>query len=203
MNPAITVAVITACVTALGWLVTNHFSDLRDQQKAKAEATLQFVERQLEELYGPLVALMYEGRQIFADLLDSLGRDHVFFGDRHLPPEELAAWLFWAENSFLPRNKQIRDLLVSKTHLVEGKKFPESYVQFFLHESSWRLRHDRWLKEKVAYNWRSCVNWPVQFEKDVIKTFEYLKDKHCELLGVLHTQRREDSQKSRKLPPMM
>ena len=185
MNPAITVAVITACVTALGWVVTNYLSQRREEQKVKAEATLRYVERQLEELYGPLVALMYEGRQVFQELLRSLGRDYVFLEGVALPQDELKTWLFWADNSFLPRNRQIRDLLTSKPHLVEGSDFSESYVLFFLHESSWRVRHERWVKEKVAYDWHSSVNWPLQFERDVIDTFKALKAKHSELLGML------------------
>jgi hypothetical protein len=185
MNSAITVAIITACVTAVGWLVTNYLSQRREQQKAKAEATLRYVERQLEELYGPLVALIYEGRQVFQELLRSLGRDYVFGQGLELPDDELKTWLFWTENSFLPRNRQIRDLLTSKPHLVDGAAFSESYIAFFLHESSWRVHHERWLKEQVAYDWHSSVNWPLQFEREVIETFKVLKNRHSELLGML------------------
>ena len=185
MNPAILVALITASVTALGWLVTNVLSQRREERKARAEASLRYVERQLEELYGPLAALMYEGRQIFEELLASLGRSFVFHGSDPLPPDELKTWLFWTESSFLPRNRQIRELLTSKPHLVDGAEFPESYVRFFLHETSWRIRHERWLKEQVPYDWHSAVNWPEAFEKDIIQTFKTLKGRHSELLGVL------------------
>ena len=185
MNPTVVVAIITASVTAIGWLVTNVLSRRREEQKAQTEASLRYVERQLEELYGPLAALMYEGRQIFQELLDSLGRRYVFEGSRPLPPDELKTWLFWTETSFLPRNRQIRDLLTSKPHLVEGGEFPESYITFFLHESSWRIHHERWLKEQVRYGWHSTVNWPTEFEADVIKTFKALKARHSELLGRL------------------
>jgi hypothetical protein len=186
MNSAIAVALITASVTAIGWLVTNLLSRQREELKTRTEASLRHVERQLEELYGPLVALMYEGRQIFAELLRSLGRNYVFQEGMPLPPEELRTWLFWAESSFLPRNRLIRDLLTSKPHLVDGSEFPASYVSFFLHESSWRIHHERWLKEQVAYDWHSAVNWPLEFEREVIETFRTLKNRHAQLLGVLH-----------------
>lgn len=188
MNPAILVALITASVTALGWLVTNLLSQRREEQKARAEASLRYVERQLEELYGPLAAMMYEGRQIFQELLNSLGRSHVFVAGVQLPPDELRTWLFWTETSFLPRNRQIRELLVAKPHLVEGAAFPESYIAFFLHESSWRIRHERWVKEQVPYDWHSTVNWPVAFETDVLKTFHALKIRHSELLGMVQSK---------------
>lgn len=185
MNPAILVALITASVTAVGWLVNNVLSQRREVRKAQTEASLRYVERQLEELYGPLAALMFEGRQIFQELLDSLGRSYVFRGHAPLPPDELKIWLFWTETSFLPRNLLIRDLLTSKPHLVDGGAFPESYIAFFRHESSWRIRHQRWVKEQVPYYWHSTINWPVQFETDVITTFTVLKATHAELLGAL------------------
>ena len=88
MNPTVAVALITAVVTALGWLVTNLLSQRREERKARLEANLAFVERQLEELYGPLVALIYEGRQVFQELLRTLGRNHVFSGEQPLPENE-------------------------------------------------------------------------------------------------------------------
>jgi hypothetical protein len=185
MNPAILVALITAAVTAAGWLVNNVLSQRREERRAKTEASVRYVERQLEELYGPLAALIFEGRQIFQELLDSLGRSYVFLRDNPLPPDELKTWLFWTETSFLPRNLLIRNLLTSKPHLVDGDVFPESYIAFFRHESSWRIHHDRWIKEQVPYSWHSTVNWPVEFEADVITAFTELKARHAELLGAL------------------
>jgi hypothetical protein len=186
MNPTILVALITATVTALGWLVNNLLSQRREARKAQTEASLRYVERQLEELYGPLASLMFEGRQIFQELLNSLGRPYVFREGTSLPQDELRTWLFWTETSFLPRNLLIRNLLTSKPHLVDGGTFPESYIEFVRHESSWRIRHERWAKEQVTYDWHSTINWPVQFETDVISTFKALKARHAELLGALH-----------------
>ena len=185
MNPAVIVALITAAVTVLGWLVTNLLSQQREERKARLEANVAFVERQLEELYGPLVALMYEGRQVFAELLQTLGRNHVFTGEHPLPKDEQRTWLYWAEKSFLPRNRLIRDLLTSKPHLVEGKDFPDSYITFFQHESSWAIHHARWLDDQVPYRWHASVDWPTDFEHDVIETFKTLKTRHADLLGML------------------
>lgn len=186
MNPTIAVALITGCITALGWVVTNYLAQRALAQRIRTEASLRFVERQLEELYGPLVAQLYEGRQAFQDLLASLGRTSVFRGYSELPPDELRTWLYWAESVFLPRNRLIRDLLTTKAHLVVGNDLPQSHIAFFEHESSWRVHHERWQKEQVEYSWHSNVNWPVEFERDVIATFSALKARHSELLGSLN-----------------
>lgn len=185
MESSVIVAIIAGAVTAVGWLVNHILTDRREREKRQTEASLKYVERQLEELYGQLAFLLYEGRRTFQDLLDTLGRSSVFINNNSLSEEDLKTWLFWAEHSFLPKNEQIKELLVSKTHLIEGARFPKSYVAFLDHHNSWSIQHQRWKEEGVEYSWHSKVNWPVEFEEDGIKTFESLKAKHSALLGKL------------------
>jgi hypothetical protein len=89
----------------MGWFANHWLTVRRDESRRRIEAQLKFVERQIEELYGPLAAVVYEGRRTFLDLLDSLGRTYVFHKDRPLPPDELKTWIFWAETDFLLRNE--------------------------------------------------------------------------------------------------
>jgi hypothetical protein len=41
------------------------------------------------------------------------------------------------ENSALPRNERIRELLAANAHLIEGDAMPASYRAFVEHHSSW------------------------------------------------------------------
>jgi hypothetical protein len=189
MGTPIVVASIAGVVTAVGWLVNHILTDRRERIKQQTEASLKHVERQLEELYGPLAFLLYEGRRTFLDLLDTLGRNYVFLGGKPISEEELKTWLFWVEHSFLPKNERIKQLLMSKAHLIEGARFPASYVAFLDHHNSWVIRHKRWKEEGVEYSWHSKINWPKEFEEEVIGTFESLKAKHSELLGELTRSR--------------
>jgi hypothetical protein len=185
METPVVVALVAGVVTAIGWLVNHWLTANREEARRRTEAQLKFVERQIEELYGPLASLLHEGRRTFADLLQALGRTYVFHDDDFLPPEELKTWLYWAETEFLPRNEKIKDLLKSKTHLIDGPTFPESYVQFFDHCNSWAINHRRWKDQKIAYSWRSKINWPDEFENEVLGTFASLKAEHSNLLGRL------------------
>ena len=139
----------------------------------------------MEELYGPLAFLIYEGRRTFEDLLDTLGRRYVFDVNDSLPKDELRTWLFWAETEFLPRNEKIKGLLMSKPHLIDGPKFPVSYLSFLNHSNSWAVNHRRWKEQGVEYSWHSKINWPTEFEDEVIRTFETLKARHSALVGEL------------------
>jgi hypothetical protein len=145
--------------------------------------------RQLEELYGPLAFLVTEGEQTFRDLLRRFGRTYVFEDDEPMPTNELNTWLFWVEEDLLPRNRQIRGLLATKAHLIEGAILPKSFAQFLEHQSSWELAHRRWKKENVAYSWHSETKWPTSFPRDVLETFGALKDRHSRLVGELSQYR--------------
>ena len=185
METAVVVALITGCVTGLGWLVNHWLTSYKEERKRRTESELKYVERQIEELYGPLAFLLYEGRRTFNDLLDTLGRKYVFKNNDPLPAHEHDVWMFWVESDLLPRNESIRKLLMSKAHLIEGSGFPESHVAFLDHCNSWAINHRRWTEKGVAYSWHSKINWPRAFEQDVLKEFVDLKARHSILVGKL------------------
>ncbi len=185
MEPPVVAAIIGASGAAVGWLANHGLTARREEARRRVEAQLKFVERQIEELYGPLAAALYEGRRTFLNLLDSLGRKKVFDGEKPLPEEELKTWLFWAESDFLPRNTHIKELLRTKAHLVDDSSFPDSYVLFFDHCNSWAINHKRWKEQGVAYSWRSKINWPDDFESEVLHTFRSLKARQSQLIGKL------------------
>lgn len=185
MKDQLEMTLIAAAVSGIGWVINYWFSSIRDERKRRIEVQLKFVERQIEELYGPLAACLYEGRQTFLELLKSLGRSSVFEANQELKADELKTWLFWVESEFLPRNEQISILLKTKAHLVDGPRFPNSYVNFFEHCSSWAIYHRRWMEQKVKYNWHASINWPDEFEKEALSTFQEIKARHASLLGKL------------------
>ena len=185
MQGPVIAALIAASVTAIGWLVTHILTRRSEEQRRRTEVQLKFVERQIEELYGPLAFLLHEGRRTFEDLLDALGRQYVFEGDDPLPEHELKTWLYWVETEFLPRNERIKSLLMSKTHLVDGPVFPESYIAFLDHANSWAINHRRWKEQRVKYSWHSKINWPTEFEREALDAFKRLNAKHSKLLGDL------------------
>ena len=178
-------ALIAASAAALGWFTNHWLTVKREESRRRLEAQLKFVERQIEELYGPLAASLYEGRRTYLDLLDTLGRDYVFPNDGHISESDLRTWFFWAETDFIPRNEYIKSLLKTKAHLISGGEFPGSYVDFLDHCNSWAVNHRRWKEQGVQYIWHSKIDWPLHFEEQAITTFQALKLRHAELIGAL------------------
>jgi hypothetical protein len=185
MDPAIMIAILGACVSIVGWIVNHILSDSAQRRRERLMSKIEFTRQQLEELYGPLVFLVLGGRRTYNDLLEVLGRNFVFYegNNPRLPEDELDAWRFWTEYDFLPRNEKMRELIASKTYLVEGEEVPESWLAFLDHHSSWKIHHDRWKEDGVEYDWKSKVNWPSHFKGDVVSVFTQLKKRHAELVG--------------------
>jgi hypothetical protein len=190
MDVTLLIAVIGAFVTALGWLVTYLLTDAFEKHRRRLMYQTKFIRQQLNELYGPLAFLLLEGRQTFQALVDTLGRKHLIDSDvDSFSEQELKAWLFWVDADFFPRNEKIKQLLAKRTHLIEGAEVPPSYLIFLDHYNSWKISHERWIKEGIAYGWHSKINWPDQFEKDVLATFQELKQRHARLMGLMENTR--------------
>ncbi|MFC4611107.1 hypothetical protein ACFO9E_25420 [Streptomyces maoxianensis] len=185
MDTALTAALIAAAITAIGWLA-NHFLSVKAAlDRRRHETRLAHVEKQLEQLYGPLLFLILEGKSAFRDFCQTLGRNYVFDGNGHIRPDDLKTWLYWVDNEFMPRNLAIQNLLASKAHLIVGERMPDSYLSFIDHYNSWRVRHLRWKEEQVPYTWHAKTNWPDQFDNDVIKEYEKLKGLQIRLASLV------------------
>lgn len=193
MEIKLQVAIVAATVSVIGWIANHLFTSWRDRKAKKHEALLSYTEKQLEELYGPLAFLIIEGRRTFKDLLSILGRKYVFLKDVEISEEEFETWMFWAENDFMPRNEKIKELLMKNTHLIDGEGIPESYVTFLDHCNSWQINHLRWKTDKKEYSWRSKIDWPKQFSKDVLDTFYHLRKRHATLIHELNDYKREST----------
>lgn len=187
MELPILVAIISATVTVLGWLISHILTLQRERETQQLTALWKFTERQLEELYGPLSFLIWDGRRAFADLLEIFGRNYVFPESGTLTEDELKTWLFWIDNYFFPKNEKIKELLESKTHLIEGEEIPPSHIAFLEHYNSWYLNHLRWKKDGVEYSWHSKINAPKAFEEDILDTFKRLKARHTKALRKIST----------------
>lgn len=184
-------AIVAATVSVLGW-VTNYILSGRDERRKKQlDASLAYLESQLQELYGPLSFMIQESRRTHKELSQTLGHSHMFHESKEMTDDELKVWLFWIENDILPRNDKIKELLTTKTHLILGEQVPQSFLDFMEHHNSWKMNHLRWQKEQVPYSWHSNSAFPDQFETDVLNTFAALKQKHTMILGERHVP--EDS----------
>jgi hypothetical protein len=186
MEPAITVAVIAAVVSGVGWVVNYILSSRSERQRVRLASKLAHIQKQLELLYGPLAFLVLEGKRTFDDLLEKLGRRYIFATpSSELPAAELDLWLFWVDYDLMPRNLEIKNSLATHADLIVGPRLPASYIRFLDHHNSWYMEHQRWKEQQIPYTWHSKINWPHDFEDEVLSTFSKLMEEHAELIGTI------------------
>lgn len=134
------------------------------------EAAVRWTERQIKELYQPLVQLNARGLAAVKGYTKLNADD----GDQ-------ARWKVWAEREFLPRNADTRDVLLSNFGLLEDG--PTDAVRaFILHQYSWEARHLWWKRRGGDYEWGSRTNWPAAFSLECEAAYQKLLDRRARLV---------------------
>ena len=124
------------------------------------------IDRQLSELYRPLLALVEESRMSYLEFKKKEGRQELLPTDRTLTDEELKRYVDQIEKEMLPRNERMCALIRSKRDLVDGPE-PASWKALFEHQDGWREDHEKWRKEGVAYPFHARTSFPRSLEREL------------------------------------
>jgi hypothetical protein len=172
-------ALIAALVTIAGWAVSNFLTGKREDQSRKSQAALRHLERQIEELYGPL-----EGLLTYAGVVYQLEQTRKKLRPANEADKDELAIQYFIENHYIPINQQIITLLRTKAYLMVGDRTPESFVGFMQHAASLEGFHNLWRKTglKSFFMPPPEKNWPDIFHKEVSETLSNLRTKHDELI---------------------
>ena len=174
---AILAALIAATVTVAGWNVTSFLSRRREDRTRRLELTLKHIERQIEELYGPLLSLIVQIRSTWAVQMRLLSE--VDQKDRVSTSKSFRI------EFFLPLHAEMKGVLSSKLFLVEGGEVPSSFRRYLEHSAEQFLRDH--LEEKLALDASVALQamWPEQLEEEIEATLKELMSQYNECLSDL------------------
>jgi hypothetical protein len=150
---------------------------------AEERAELARVERQLSELYRPLLALVEESRLSHQAFLKQEGRRDTLPPDRPPTDDELRRWLEKAEGDLMPRNERMCALIRAKRDLVDGPALPASWQALLDHWDGWKAAHEKWKKEGVAYPFHAPTSFPRSLERELKASVSALEQKRATLKG--------------------
>jgi hypothetical protein len=138
------------------------------------------IDRQLSELYRPLVALVEESRLARDAFLKKEGRQQPVPTDRTLTDEELRRYIDQIEKNIFPRNERMCALIRSKRDLAEGPE-PASWQALLDHQDGWRGDHEKWRKEGVAYPFYARSAFPRSLERELKASIAALEERKAAL----------------------
>jgi hypothetical protein len=177
--PAVIGAAAGALVAALGWLVVHALSSRRELIARRDLAARDHLEKQIEQLYGPLLGLIQHSRLAFevaARILPKRPDGQIEFP--RFSPRDSEVWHFLVEEYFLPVNAKIRDLMRSKMHLFDEGFLPKSFDAFFAHEVQFEALHRLWKEKGIDSPGVVSLGWPAGFEAEVQAILDSLRLQH-------------------------
>jgi hypothetical protein len=128
-------------------------------------------QRQLNDLYIPLLVMQQRGKAMFNVLTSLLGRPYVFVYGTQLSTDDMLLWKTWTSKAFLPMNAEIAGLLENKKDLFDDE-MPQSFRRFLSYNEAYKAEFERWEKEGGDY--RHPGNFPGDFEEDVLREIRRL-----------------------------
>jgi hypothetical protein len=174
------IAIIVGAVVSLTSLFLNVVVSLRARRLADflevTRGSLEFKKQQLDELYGPLLALSTQNNRLAHRLRDIEAPDFHLLD--HLPEILNEPDIGPIVNLLLKNNEKMEELLLTKSSLIEDNEFPVSFTLF--------LGHCGILRSAVVGQPLASLKpndyYPIEFPSDIKRQFKELKREIDEIL---------------------
>jgi hypothetical protein len=171
-------AAITLAIAFLGFIAT-YINNLRLNQR---QARLDRVNRQLSELYGPVLAIRGAANEAFNYFIAKYKFEDRHISDGRASEEELAAWRLWMKTVFMPSNRRIYELVLSKADLLLGNQMPQDLLTFFAHVLAYEVVLTRWDQGDFTEH-ASIIDFPEFLDGYIKHSYSILKQEQSRLLG--------------------
>jgi hypothetical protein len=170
---------VPATIAVVGLLATYWFN----LRLARRKDRLEWVNEQLKDLYGPLLALVSAADSAWRTFRDQYRPQGGYWSqDRPPTDEEAQAWRRWMTNVFMPLDRQMRDLIVSKAHLFDETEIPDCLLLVCAHVSAYEPILARWAEGDYVEH-KPRLQFPKGEALDyATKSFKKLKSRQQELI---------------------
>jgi hypothetical protein len=130
------VAAIVKVAVALAEFLIKYVIDL---YLARRHARLARVNEQLSDFYGPLLALTSASNRAWQEFRSKHRCGGFAYWSQDPPPseEDEQVWRTWMTAVFIPLNRQMRDVVITKAHLVREGEVGEDLLKLCAHVSAY------------------------------------------------------------------
>ena len=153
---------------------------LNDLRLAQRKDRLERVNRQLNELYGPLFALSRASTIAFEAFQARYGRTSIWSDQ---PTEEdMKTWQLWMTEVFMPHNNRMQETVIENAELLDESEMPECLLNLSAHVLTYKTVLKRWDAGDFS-EWWSVVSFPKGILEYSKNAYSRLKARQLELLG--------------------
>jgi hypothetical protein len=181
----IIVGVLIALVPACVGYGVSFLNDLR-------KGNLDFTNKQIEKLYGPLYALTQANdatwKQFTKTVMQNEGKPVYFTFERPISADQTTAWRSWMKTVFQPMNEKIEKIIEQNAQLIAGDQMPSTFQALVAHAEAYKGLIATWKDEdKSQPDYGSLVkntvglNYPDGIVACVEQTYLALKKHQQEL----------------------
>ena len=171
---------IAAVVTIIGWNISHYLAKKREDRTRRIELSVNRLERQIEEIYGPLLSLIEQIFNVWRvenKLLDGVDDNKKGQIDHFV----------WKEY-FLPLHIEIRNLIKIKFYLVDNEDVALS-IKEYLEHSTQELFQSRISAElNISTSHIKGKRWPRCFHSNVKKAIVEIRKKREHLIKDLENR---------------
>ena len=161
-------AIASMLVTSLAWWLAS----LRDKKRRSVESTLARLERQIGELYGPLLGQVERFdavREIRHRLLEEGKANGKLTMDQRGTVRR-----FIYRNYHAPIHDRIRQILDEKMYLVKDGKLPDSFRRYLRASVQEMVQFNLWAEKGIATDFVHGLPLPEGFEDEIRSTLKDL-----------------------------
>ena len=154
-----------------------------NRRLAARKDRLDRVNRQLSELYGPLLALTGATASAWAEFRNRYRPDCAYWSQDPPPtPEEQEAWRNWITVIFMPLNRRMMEVVVTKADLLDETDMPGCFLELCAHVASYEPILKGWERKDFAEN-TPFLPFPRPYLAEYVsKSFTRLKERQNALL---------------------
>jgi hypothetical protein len=136
------IIVIGLSITKIIERFKNEQAIQKEYQTLRDRASLQHLQRQIEELYSPLLGMIQYSQYVF-NMFDQKSKS--MSQDKQADFQR-----YFNEKYFLPINSQMANLIRSKIYLVETNNLPDSFQHLLKHEAQFSCQYYLWKEANIS-----------------------------------------------------
>lgn len=172
---------LPASATVCAAFIAALFAYGNNLRLHQAQERLRWVNAQLAELYGPMYSISEAGQVAWDEFCKEVQPDGGEPTIVDLTGSHRETFMSWMRNVFMPINRRLYELVVSRSHLLVGERMPDNYKEFCGHVAAYEVILYRWDKGDESLI-AASTHFPSGFREEIQKTFVKLKRQQQELL---------------------